>query len=137
MVCMYCARPLEVANTRKQQRSNQVWRRRRCPYCDVIFTTHEAIDLSKALVVQCGTELVPFIREKLFVSIFKSCQHRASALGDAAALAETVIKKVTGTAQDGRIANTTIAHACLETLRSFDNAAAVQYEAFHVASLQD
>jgi transcriptional repressor NrdR len=133
---MYCSQPLSVINSRRQHRSNQVWRRRQCPKCGSIFTTREAIDLAKSLVVEDAFgKLTPFTREKLFLSIYKSCQHRQTALNDALALTETVIGQCGANISDGFIHRHYIAAACQSVLQKFDKAAVVQYEAYHTSAL--
>jgi transcriptional regulator NrdR family protein len=102
----------------------------------VIFTTHEAIDFTKALAVKgAGGALKPFMKEKLFLSIFKSCQHRQTTLEDAIALTNTAITQMTQVATDGWVSNRHVAAACLSVLGNFDKAAVVQYEAYHVRAL--
>jgi len=81
-------------------------------------------------------KLSPFIKERLFLSIYKSCQHRKTAIEDAAALTDTAIAHILQHAVDGLILPTHIAAACLATLQKFDTAAAVQYEAYHSQTLR-
>jgi transcriptional repressor NrdR len=135
MVCIYCSGALEVTNSRAQARQNQVWRRRHCKQCGAVFTTNEAVDYAKSLAVQ-GRDgsLSPFKRDKLLLSIFKSCQHRKSALEDAAALTDTVLARTLQENRTGRLGSMDIAQAVLASLRRFDTAAAVHYEAYHPTS---
>jgi transcriptional regulator NrdR family protein len=76
-------------------------------------------------------KLSPLSRDKLLVSVLKTCQHRKEALQDATALAETVLAKATKTASNGSIESRQLAALVHETLAHFDHAAAVQYQAFH------
>src|SRR5262249_964333 len=123
-------------NSRLQRRNNQTWRRRRCPACRVVFTTHEVIDLSKSIVVkdQHG-RLAPFSRDKLLLSIYKSCGHRRDTIVDAAALTETIVKRLAEKVSGGLITVHQIATESVSVLRNFDKASVVQYEAYHDRSL--
>ena len=145
MVCIYCRFPTQVNNSRHQKRSNTVWRRRKCKNtaCSSLFSTREATDYEKSWVVQYGTsgirksaKLAPFIRDKLFISIYKSCQHRKSSDIDAVGLTATVINQLQPGAQDATLSSTMIAATTYKTLQRFDNAAATYYHAFHSDVIQ-
>lgn len=150
MVCIYCQGNLAVSNSRPQKSRNQTWRRRPCKTCGAVFTSTEAIDLSQALTVSTQPigprrpatqssaagksvlpDLQPFDRDRLFVSLHASLQHRPSAISDARGLCETITAHITGSAQNGRIDSRTIAQTALNTLQRFDAAAATHYAAFH------
>jgi transcriptional regulator NrdR family protein len=75
--------------------------------------------------------LQPFVRDKLFLSLYKSCEHRPTALADAGALTETVIKKLMDQVADGVINVATIIQTAQVALNRFDKAASVHYAAFH------
>lgn len=136
MVCLYCGSSTAVTNSRHSKRNNTTWRRRRCKRCDAVFTTNEYIDLSSTLIVSHSGNIQPFVREKLFISIFTSCGHRASALADAIELTNTVIQKLTAQTagskpSDGNIHRSTIIKLTHQVLLSFDAAAASHYAAYH------
>jgi transcriptional repressor NrdR len=132
MVCIYCGSDTEVVNSRSQKRSNSVWRRRKCKACDRMFSTEEHIDYEKTLVVKYKQRKpLPFLRDKLFTSIYRSCMHRPSALQDTIGLTDTIIAKLWQLAQNGQLDSTAIAQTAHLTLKRFDKAAAVSYQAFH------
>lgn len=95
------------------------------------------MNLSQAIMVvrtaQNGPleNLSAFDRDKLFISLYKSLQHRPDPASDARALADTVIARVLPQATDSQINTTIITEAALDTLQHFDNAAATHYAAFH------
>lgn len=121
-----------MANSRPQKRLNQIWRRRSCTTCGAVFTTHESLDYSKGLVVQNDkNKITPFQREKLFLSIYRSCRHRKNSLEDAIGLTETVIGKITKLVTGGSISASILAQEAFETLQNFDQAGSVQYSAYH------
>lgn len=146
MVCIYCSGDLAVTNSRPQKSRNQVWRRRLCKACGAVFTAVEAIDLSQALTVsrtpQKGSQpgshlpkrlerLEPFVRDRLFISIYESLRHRPTAASDARGLADTVIAHIIVEAKSGVLPLRTIIQTTLNTLQRFDSVAASHYGAFH------
>lgn len=130
MVCIYCGAATRVVNSRLQKRSNNIWRRRVCEVCAATFTTHEKPNLVTSFMVSSShsTKLQPFLRDKLFLSIYDSCRHRKTALQDAAELTETVIATLQFPANHG-ISTTDIAMTTLAVLERFDKVAATLYKA--------
>lgn len=134
MVCIYCQSETNVSNSRHQKRRNTVWRRRTCQMCQAVFTTIEAPDDSGALSVMTPQgQSMSFAREKLFLSLYRSLQHRPSILTDAIGLTDTVVAQIYAQAESGSIATEHISRLCLTALEHFDEAAAVHYRAFHKA----
>lgn len=133
MVCYICGGETAVLNSRPQKRHNQVWRRRRCTLCDAVFTTTETIDYTKSLLVHTGTSkrLLPFERDRLFMSLYKSLGHRGTALTDAGGLCATIIAKTAPTATNNVIEARRLAETALVALNRFDKLAAQHYAAFH------
>ena len=132
MVCIYCGGLTFVINSRHQRQSNNIWRRRQCRSCRAIFTTHEKPDLKTGLMVQSSNSphLQPFVRDKLFLSIYTSCSHRSNALDEASELTKTVIAKI-GQPTDAVIHTKTIAATAAAILERFDPVAATVYRAYH------
>lgn len=136
MVCIYCGGDLSVTNSRPQKSRNQVWRRRPCKACGAVFTSIEAVDLSQAVMVATDAKngsdaLHPFNRDKLFISIHKSLQHRPTATEDARGLLDTVITSVIAQLENGTVSSRSIGQTVQTTLQRFDQAAATHYAAFH------
>ncbi|HSH56312.1 MAG TPA: hypothetical protein VK983_05850 [Candidatus Limnocylindrales bacterium] len=127
-----------VVNSRPQKRSNSVWRRRKCLRCQAVFSTIEQVDYEKTWVVQYQDgRLSAFLRDKLFVSIFKSCQHRPTALTDALGITATVITQAAHKIQHGTISASELALLCHQALSHFDQPAAIHYQAFHTTTLKE
>lgn len=132
MVCIYCGAATHVTNSRHRKQSAQVWRRRACTSCGAVFTSTESVDYPKTLALEMTNGSVrPFKREKLFLSIHKSCEHRRSAVDDATALTDTVIAKIVRTGTQSAIPAQQLAKLVHETLANFDTASAVQFAAYH------
>lgn len=133
MVCIHCQSETQVSNSRLQKKLNRVWRRRACSQGHV-FTTLETADYaSQWLVTGTNKRLQPFNRDKLFMSLHRSLQHRKTALSDANALADTIIQKLATEITDGVIASTTVTSVVQVALNRFDGAASSHYQAFHPA----
>jgi transcriptional repressor NrdR len=132
MVCVHCGAKTRVLNSRWQRRSNQIWRRRKCLKCGSVFTTEEIASYGAAWVVRGKNgPSVPFSRDKLFLSLYKSCQHRQTALEDAGALTDTIINKLVSHVHNGVIDSATMAQVVRVALNRFDGVASVHYQAFH------
>lgn len=133
MVCYKCGGETAVINSRPQKRANQVWRRRHCTLCDAVFSTTEAIDYSKSLVVRprVQKQLEPFDRDRLLVSLYKSLGHRPTALSDASGLCATIITKLTPAETNNVVAAQQIVQITLVALNRFDKLAAQHYQAYH------
>ena len=134
MVCIHCGEKTHVINSRAQKRHNQIWRRRQCFACGAVFTTSEAAKYEAAWTVhRPGGHLEPFSRDKLLLSLYASCKHRKTALNDASALVDTVIKKLSDQVRAGRVDAQAIAQTAQVALNRFDKAASVHYQAYHQA----
>jgi transcriptional repressor NrdR len=134
MVCIYCGNKTDVINSRPQKRHNKVWRRRRCIVCEAIFTTTEAASLSESLVIaqnNANTGYKPFLRDKLFLSVYSSCQHRKDAIADATALTDTILGYLPSITENSLVDRHALRDTTLQVLTRFDNVAAVHYAAFH------
>lgn len=133
MVCLYCSGDTAVVNSRPQHRTNQVWRRRRCLSCGAIFTTEESARREFAWVVSGNHRgrSQPFSRDKLFLSLYKSCEHRKTALEDAKGLTETVISRLAGRLSGGALSRQDIIGVAQVALNRFDKSASVHYAAYH------
>ncbi|HUD10640.1 MAG TPA: hypothetical protein VMR28_03135 [Candidatus Saccharimonadales bacterium] len=132
MVCVHCSGTTRVINSRLQKRNNHVWRRRQCLRCELVFSTEEAVRYENVwLVMDASGNYSPFSSNKLLLSLYRSCEHRSSALNDAVAITETVIHKLQPKFIDGRINSQVIAQVSQVALNRFDRAASVHYEAHH------
>lgn len=132
MICIHCGSETKVVNSRLQKRLNGVWRRRACDTCGGVFTSHEIADYASSLAVRNAKgALRPLLRDKLLLSMYKSLQHRATALEDAAALTDTIIARLLKQAQHSIIEDKSIVNTAYLVLLRFDKAAAVHYQAFH------
>jgi len=132
MVCIYCGGETQVINSRHQKRLNQVWRRRKCLECLAVYSTHEVASYGDAWRVKTENgSLVPFLPNKLLLSLHKSLEHRKHSIEDATALTATVIGLLHRQTPQGLLEPENITLTAYEVLKNFDKAAAVHYAAFH------
>lgn len=132
MVCLHCHGPLQVINSRAQKTTNNVWRRRSCKQCDNVFTSIEKIDLTTSLRVKRSEGLEPFFREKLFMSVYKSIEHKKKALQQAHDITEHVCAELMlHHAPQAVVDPAAIASITTKILKRFDAVAGLHYEALH------
>lgn len=132
MVCIHCGSETKVTNSRPQKRSNQVWRRRECLICHATFTTEESAKYNAEWLVKTKAgSIQPFSRDKLFLSLLKSLEHRKNPQKDATALTDTIISKLSTAIKDSTINSHSIVQITLVALNRFDDAASVSYAAYH------
>ena len=132
MVCDYCGKDTKVTNSRWQKRANRVWRRRQCLGCGNTFTTLEAPDYAVSFSYKGKNgALEPFLRDKAYVSVYESLRHRKTAVADATALTETILRGLPDCMQDGVVTREKFVGYVTTVLQRFDPVAGVQYQAYH------
>jgi transcriptional repressor NrdR len=132
MICLYCNGSTQVVNSRPQHKATQVWRRRKCEECGRLFSTNERIDLSKALMIRKSeTEVEPFVREKLLLSIYRSVGHRKTAINDSTAITDTICSKLIKSSTSPIIEVEYLVKLVTNTLNTFDKPAGVHYKAYN------
>lgn len=139
MVCIYCGQDTKVTNSRPRRRNPSVWRRRECNACVAQFSTIEQPDYATTLAVADADKGVyPFVRDRLFLSLYRALGHRTDALHAATELTKTVLGKLyrSRTQDQGMLTAGLIARTSYETLRRYDPLAAGSYKAYHHAALQ-
>jgi transcriptional repressor NrdR len=131
MVCPYCGSETRVTNSRLQKRSNHVWRRRQCEACKAVFTTHEAIDLTQALLVDSRGTTGPFLPDLLFTDVLLALQDRKDVYVASREITNTVVQKLLKHPDNPLFLPKTISHSTAEVLKRFDKRAYLRYSAEH------
>lgn len=133
MVCAQCgSKNIKVINSRPQVLTNRIWRRRHCQQCFTVFTTEESVDYAGIWRVKyLDDSLEPFLRDKLLISLLRSCQHRKQPLEDAQGLTDSIIYKLLKQSENGVIERSAIIRVAKVTLSRFDHAASTHYIAHH------
>jgi transcriptional regulator NrdR family protein len=130
MVCLYCSEKLRVSNSRTQKSTNSIWRRRSCPACRAVFTSIEAISLENSIRVSDSKALEPFMKEKLFMSVYESLKHKQKPLQDARDVTETICSKLMRQhIQAATLDRQVIISVATEILRRYDSLAGMHYQA--------
>jgi transcriptional repressor NrdR len=132
MVCIYCGHKTQVTNSRPQKADYRTWRRRTCTSCHATVTTTEAVDLEESLRVEKrnGT-YQPFLRDKLYLSIYKAVDHLDTPSNTASHLTNTVLRHILKTKPLSPVVpSSDIAHKVAAILKRFNAAASVRYLSF-------
>ena len=130
MNCPYCVSGSKVTNSRLQQKSNSVWRRRECKRCHAVWTTEEHFRADSVFKVSANELLLDFEVEKLTSSLYKALKHKKTAESDAKHLTRTVMNKL----QDRQrpiIPKQIIIQTVIGVLKNYDKLAADFYKATH------
>lgn len=133
MICINCFYiDTAVINSRPHKKRASIWRRRKCSQCNTVFTTNEKPTLKdgKKVYRSDSTSPEPFSLSKLTLSIAAAFTHDPiKAAYDALWLAETVEETVI--TQYSTVSTDDIAATVHQTLKKFDELAAIQYAAKH------
>ena len=129
MICLYCASPTKIVNSRQFRKGFEKWRRHTCISCHNTFTTREQPDLETSLrVVKRSGLNEPFYVSKLLISIYKAIDHRTTALIDSNTIAQTIYVQLLP-CPDANVSSDKITNLAIKTLKHFDPAGAVKYQA--------
>lgn len=132
MFCINCFHTnTSVTNSRPHKKQPVVWRRRTCSNCGVTFTTLERPSLADNTPVYTGDgRMTTFNLGRLIISIGAAFAHAPQQAKEASLwLAQTV--ESTLSTQINTITPDDIAAVTHQTLKRFDELAAVQYAARH------
>lgn len=132
MICIYCFhKKTTVINSRTQQKSPVVWRRRTCQICRKTFTSYERPSTDGIKIVSDTASVQSFSLGKLILSIAASFSHSEhEAEFGSLHLAETVELQILKTGSH-ELASSEVATLTYQTLKRYDELAAVQYAARH------
>jgi transcriptional repressor NrdR len=131
MECVYCSFDTRVTNSRWQKRSNQIWRRRQCERCRAVFTTHEAVDLSKSFSVHYKGSVKPFLPDLLYTEVLLALQHRPNNYLEAREITNTIIQRLLKSPDEALFETTQISETSAGVLKRFDKRAWMRYVADH------
>jgi transcriptional repressor NrdR len=132
MFCINCFNPnTAVTNSRPNKKQPSVWRRRKCPKCGTIYTTYERPSLADNSPVHLRSgKTEGFNLGKLILSVARAFTHSpVDAEYNALWLAQTI--EDTLSSQRELITPEDIEATTHDTLRHFDELAAMQYAAQH------
>lgn len=132
MICIKCFKATTgVANSRPHKKHSSVWRRRKCPHCNAVFTTIERPSLADNNYVSLAdNKKEAFNLGKLIISIAEAFTHSPKkGVYDSLWLAQTIEEKLS--TEYSIITPDDIAAVTHQTIKRFDELAALQYAAKH------
>ena len=95
MRCPFCSsEDTQVVDTRSNEDTNVIRRRRRCPKCDKRFTTYERVELRMPRLVKKGGSRTDFDRSKLVGSMTLALRKRPVATEDVDAAVDRIEEKL-------------------------------------------
>jgi len=95
MRCPFCAsEDTQVVDTRSNEDTNVIRRRRKCPKCDKRFTTYERVELRMPRLVKKGGSRTDFDRNKLVGSMTLALRKRPVATEDVDAAVDRIEEKL-------------------------------------------
>ena len=95
MRCPFCENAdTQVVDTRSNEDSNVIRRRRKCPKCDKRFTTYERVELRMPRLVKKGGGRSDFDRDKLVGSMMLALRKRPVATEDIDAAVDRIEEKL-------------------------------------------
>ena len=95
MRCPFCSsEDTQVVDTRSNEDSNVIRRRRKCPKCDKRFTTYERVELRMPRLVKKGGGRTDFDRDKLVGSMMLALRKRPVKTEDIDAAADRIEEKL-------------------------------------------
>jgi transcriptional repressor NrdR len=95
MRCPFCSSDdTQVVDTRSNEGSNVIRRRRRCPKCDKRFTTYERVELRMPRLVKKGGGRSDFDRDKLVGSMMLALRKRPVATEEIDGAADRIEEKL-------------------------------------------
>lgn len=135
MICIHCGHPkTSITNSRPQNNKIRTWRRRKCLKCNLIFTTNETVDDTDIKITTSDKAKVSFDIGKLTTSLFSSFAHNQVQGSTASYWIANSVKYIllsSFTTKQKEIQTRDIAEAAYETLKRYDEIAAIQYAARH------
>jgi transcriptional repressor NrdR len=95
MRCPFCSsEDTQVVDTRSNEDSNVIRRRRKCPKCGKRFTTYERVELRMPRLVKKGGSRTDFDRDKLLGSMRLALRKRPVATGEVDAAVDRIEEKL-------------------------------------------
>ena len=95
MRCPFCSSDdTQVVDTRSNEGTNVIRRRRKCPKCDKRFTTYERVELRMPRLVKKDGSRSDFDRDKLLGSMMLALRKRPVATDEVEAAVDRVIERL-------------------------------------------
>ncbi len=127
MKCPYCNyTDSKVIDSRPNDDSSSIRRRRECVKCSRRFTTYEQIESFPVLVIKKDGKREPFDRGKLLGGLVKACEKRPVS-ADALEAVVSEIEMAVRNTLEREVSTTMLGEMVMEKLRDLDEVAYVRF----------
>ena len=127
MKCIYCgSTESKVLDSRGNDETNSIRRRRECLSCGKRFTTYETVETTPLLVIKSDNSRQAFDSEKLKRGIIKSCEKRPVTIKQIDMMVNN-IEKALYNSLDQEVKSTKIGELVMENLKKVDDVAYIRF----------
>lgn len=131
MKCIYCNHPdSKVVDSRVNESSNSIRRRRECIKCSKRFTSYETVEIVPLLIVKRDGSRQAFNIVKIKNGIVKACEKRPVTINQINAICENVEKQLLGSLEQ-EIPSARIGDLVMAELKKIDEIAYVRFAAVY------
>lgn len=131
MKCMFCGyTDSKVIDSRSNDDSNSIRRRRECLKCGKRFTTYEMVESTPILVIKNDGSRQAFDAEKIKNGIIKSCEKRPVSLSQIEELVQDIERQLSNSL-DQEIKSSQIGEMVMERLKKLDEISYVRFAAVY------
>ena len=127
MKCLVCGHEeSKVLDSRINNESTSIRRRRECLNCGKRFTTFETIETTPILVIKNNETREPFNKEKIKSGIIKACEKRPVSISQINELVDEIEKEIQNSLKS-EVATKTIGEMVMSKLKKLDEIAYVRF----------
>lgn len=127
MRCIYCNYPnSKVIDSRVNEETNSIRRRRECLKCGKRFTTYETVELNPILVIKTDGTRQPYDINKIKSGIIKACMKRPISMAQIDDMVTDIDKKIQSTMCQ-EIKSQDIGELVMSALKKLDEIAYIRY----------
>ena len=127
MKCIYCgSEESKVLDSRSNDETNSIRRRRECLNCGKRFTTYETVEVTPILVIKNDGSRQPFDVNKIKNGIIKACEKRPVSLSQIEEVAQNIEKTLQNNFSQ-EVPSSKIGEMVMESLKKLDEVAYVRF----------
>lgn len=127
MKCIYCGHSeSKVLDSRANEDSNSIRRRRECLSCGKRFTTYETIETTHVLVIKSDDSRQEFNPEKLKRGIMRACEKRPVSMAQIDTIVADVEKEIYNSL-DQEVHSSKIGSLVMDKLKKIDEVSYIRF----------
>ncbi|MDR3318654.1 MAG: transcriptional regulator NrdR [Clostridiales bacterium] len=131
MKCIYCGNTeSKVIDSRANEESNSIRRRRECLECGRRFTTYETIESTPIMVIKNGGNRQPFNPAKIKLGLVKACEKRPVPMFKIDALVADIERTINNSLVQ-EVPSGSIGEMVMERLKTLDDVAYIRFAAVY------